>query len=66
MHTHPTPLDIRYHAAVAMREAAEAWEAETGRPFPLHVALRGMNAGVSAAIAEHEAVKARLHNTRAA
>lgn len=66
MHTHPTPNEMRYYATLAMREVAEAWEAETGKLFPVTVALRGMNDGVDTAIAEHEAMKARLHNTRAA
>ena len=61
---HPTPAEIRLHAASAIRAAAAAWEAETGKLFPTYLAIRAMNEGVSAAIAEHEAMKARLHNAR--
>lgn len=66
MHTHPTPNEMRYYATLAIREVAEAWEAETGKLFPVTTALRGMNLGLDNCIAEHEAMKARLHNSRAA
>ena len=66
MHTHPTPMDIKYHIAAALIDACQKWEAETGQTFPYVAAAQAVDSGISAAIAEHEAMKARLHNTRAA
>ena len=61
---HPTPAEIRLHVASAIRAAADAWEAETGKLFPTYIALRGLDEGIRNANAEHEAMKARLHNGR--
>ena len=64
MHTHPTPADIKHHVRAALIDACQKWEAETGQTFPYVAAAQAVDAGVSAAIAEHEAIKARLHNRR--
>ena len=64
MNEHPTPADIRYHVNAALFDACNAWEAETGETFPYVAAVRAVKAGISAAIAEHEAFLARMHNGR--
>lgn len=66
MHVHPTPAEIKYQIKAALYAACQQWEAETGKVFPYIAASRAVDAGISAAIAEHEAMKARLLKVRAA
>jgi len=62
---HLTPNDYRFFIAREIQALADRWDVE-GRVFPSVAALRAVNAGVDAAIAEREAMEARQHNRRAA
>lgn len=66
MNAHPTPMDSKFHVLAALMNASQRWEAETGQTFPYIAAADAVNEGFSNSIAEREAMKARLHNTRAA